>query len=486
MIPVLQSVLDALLQFLGVVFSGFNAALELFLPNDHRHKASFGEEYQYLSKHHAGFNVNGKSLSAEDSKRGLLLAGETGSGKTSGGLLKSCLFAPGSQIIHAPNTELFDYTAGYRARTDRIMIFAPTLPNYSLGFNPMLRANSLSEINRLSKLIITLFSSKSDAVSFWMIKAQELLTCLILVLKKCEQQYHTLPNVAMLLDMISSESSRPYVDSLFLDVADDWLFQKYESITSQSDTVFQGVVSSCQSAVQFFDLDDDIRSLVSHDELGDFEDIRKKRTSFYLISSTTKGDYYGPIMSILLDQLFENFFSRLPEDGDHDVYFHIDEAPVLKLDNLDTICANVRKHGGAICLVAQDPHSQLATVYGERKMESILANLKTKAYFSVSPQNAKRLESELGIYTYEDEHDEKKVKTRSLKTASELLLIPQGQVLITMSGQKPLLASFTPFYQDRKCIKAIEESEAVQIEPRELGDVPILPLKSMYPNSENL
>lgn len=199
------------------------------------------------------------------------------------------------------------------------------------------------------------------------------------------------------------------------------------------------------------------------------------------MSSTTKGAYYGPLMSILLEQYFEDFFSRLPdEESDLPVYFNLDEIPLLKLENLDSICANVRKHCGAICILSQDPFSQLATVYGEHKRDAILSNMKTRAYYSVNLEQARRLETELGAFEYADNYDDDRVKTRSLKTASELLLMKENEVLITHTGSKPILTKFTPYYKDKRML-ALSKLEAYEIEPINHNSVSLLPLESMYP-----
>lgn len=479
---VLTQMLEAILTLLDVLFSSISGIVAMFSKVDHRHKSSFGDG-EFLSKRNTGFNVNGLQLSPILSRRGLLIQGETGSGKGIASTVKSCMVVEGSQIVHAASEDLFQLTSGFRSYTDRILVFCPTDPLRSFAYNPMLRANSLSEISRLSHLIVSLFSAKDEKSSFWNNKAKELLTVCMCILKKTDAKYDTLPNVALLLDFLASESSRPYVNDLFADLADDWLFQKYEAICSQSDTVFQGVVSSAQASVQFFDLDDSIRSLVSHDELGDFENLRKERTSLYLISSPSKATYYGPLMSILLDQLMESFFSRIPEEDELDVYFHLDESPVLRLENLDLICANIRKHRGSICLVAQDPHAQFASIYGEHKRNAILSNLKTKAYYSINFDTAKRLEQELGIFTYEDEYDESKMKTRSLRTATELMQLGEREVLITHSGEPPVLSDFTPYFEDYP-YSDYAKLPPVDISEQELPPVHLLPLKKMYPNAD--
>lgn len=480
-------IFQTLLQFIEAVFAGINWIFSLFMKTDHRHKSSFGDG-EFLSGYNTGFNVTGKaSLSIEVSQRNIGVFGETGSSKTSGMLIKSCLFVNGSQLIHAPNFEIFEKTSGFRSLSDTIKIFCPTHPDISSGFNPLLRCNTLAEINRLSHLLISLFSSKQEKGSFWNNRAMEILTILIARLKKDDIpiQYQTLPNVCHLLDFLSSEKSRAYIHALFMDLTqeDDWLYQKYQSITSQSDSVLQGVISSAQSALSMFELDDDIRLLVSNDDFGDFDTIRQKQTSLYLVSSTTKGAYYGSLISIFMDQFFESFFKRIPSENELDVFFHIDESPLIHLD-WDILCANIRKHKGAICLLAQNPYNQFSAIYGEHKTKTILSNLKTKAYFSMDHETAQRVERELGIFTYKDEFDEKKMKTRSLLTASELMQIKEDQLLITHSGHKPVLLDFVPYYMDRTCITAIE-NPPYTLDHKTHNPVQLLPLKQMYPNAED-
>lgn len=479
-------ILALIFSIFGEGFKGglsiINGILSEIFKTDHRLKAKFGKG-RFLSKKNTGFNVNGKALTPQMSMRGLCVSGETGSSKTAGSLLKSCLMVDGSQIIHAPSFEIYNQTSGHRSQTDRILIFSPTHPEMSCAFNPMLRANTLSEISRLAHLLVTLFSTENESKSYWQNKAKELLVCTILILKKpqIETRYQTLPNVAHLLDYLAGEKTRAYIDALFDDFGDPWLRAKYKSLMSQSDNALSGVISTAQTSIQFFDLDEDIKRLVSDDTLGDFDQIRKERTSFYFVSSTTKGAYYGPLMSILLEQYFESLFSRLPdESSDLPMYFNLDEIPLLRLENLDSICANIRKHNGAICILSQDPYSQLATVYGEHKRDAILSNMKTRAYYSVNLEQARQLETELGAFEYADNYDEDRVKTRSLKTTSELLLMKEDEVLITHTGSKPSLTKFTPYYKDKR-ILALSKIDPYEIEPISHSSVTLLPLSSMYP-----
>lgn len=449
---------------------------------DNRLEGRFGREYYIISSRNRGLNINGKALTPEMSMRGVLIQGETGSSKTAGSLIKGAMTVDGCQFIHAPSSEVFDKTSGANAeRGHNIKVLWLTNVMKSLCFNPLLRCDTLAQITRLAYLLVSLFSSNRERKSFWSSKAIELLVCIFLILKKLEPRYQTLPNACFLLDNLAGESTREYIDRLFADKADEWLFTKYISICSQSDNTFSGVISTAQTALQIFDLDDDIRRLVSADTIGDFHQLRKEPTSFYLISSTTKIDYYAPIITLFLDQYFEAFFSRLPEEEDDlDVYFHLDEAPVLRFEGLDTICANIRKYRGSMCLLAQDASAQFARVHGEQARDSILSNLKTKVYYSVSYNEAIRLERELGAFEYKDYFDGFTVKKRSLKTVDELMQIPENKVLITQTGKRPVLTRFVPYYKDSKYRK-LSELPPYEIKDQILPEIELVPLKTMYP-----
>lgn len=486
---ILKSLLEVLSQFLGVVLGSIEALLNLFSPQDNRLKADFSDRYELgLSKRNTGFNVHGLSLDHKLSRQGILVSGSTGRGKGVAQITRSAQTVDGSQWVYSVSWEVFNLTSGFRSKTDRILVFAPEYPNRSMAYNPMLRASTLSQISRLSFLIISTFSSEKDKKSFWSLKSQELLTVILWVVKQLDDScYHNLANCAWVLDHLASTSSRPYVDALVTDLASDFIFQKYESITSQAPEVLQGVIATCQASLQFFSINEDIARLTSYDTLGDFAEFRKTRTTCYLINSVTKAEYLGPLFSILLDQYNEELFSKLhDEEKDYPIFYHLDEAPTLSLDvlDMDLLCANARKNGGNVCIVTQNAYSQLAK-FGTHIRDSILANLNTKVFYSInSVEHARLLSEELGRFEYSDAFDDEKVKIRNLRTVSELMQIPQGHVLITQIGKAPLIEKFTPFFED---YRSLENSKIPPFDiETEHPPVVLIDLKSRYPNADLL
>ncbi len=460
---------------------GLEDLLAYLDPNKHRLKGQFMRASKILSHRYKGFNLNGKSISPKLSMQGVLVNGETGSFKTAGVVLRSVMTVQGSQIIHDPSKELFEKTSGALAeRGYHILKLDFSAPETSLRFNPMLRANTKSQITQLATNLVTI-GSEDDTDSFWNTKAIEVLYALISILKTQEKQYQTLVNVAHLLDLMQSSKYKLLVDHLFSKFADEELFVKYTSITSQSDNTFSSIVSSAQSAVQIFALDENIAEICSSDTIGDFGGIRNELTALYLHSSTAKMRYFSKITSIFLSQYFENFFEELPTPEMQDVFFHLDETPILSIGSLDIICANIRKYRGAIMCVCQNAQAQLFAKYGKRA-DAIVSNLRTKVYLSADLHTATALERTLGRYEFEDRQDRNRLKMRSVLTADEIMSLPTNRALILVSGMRTIFARVKPYFKVRKLL---ELSKLPPYESnRHIGSdtIQLLPLEELFPN----
>jgi len=471
---------------MNVFESGVNLLEDIltFLdPNKHRLKGAFMPEYKILGSKKKGFNLNGKNIDSKLSKQGVLISGETGSFKTAGVVVRSILTVEGSQIIHDPSKELFEKTSGALLEKGyEIYQLDFSGPKTSLRFNPILRANSKSEINRLSHDLVSIGGDDTSVdYSFWNQKAQEVLYVMITIIKTQEFQFQTLYNIAYLLDLMQSEQSRPLIDHLFAKYSpSDEIFAKYSSIVSQSDNTLSSVLSTAQTAIAIFSLDDNIAEITSSDSIGDLRNIRLDKTALYIHSSTSKMRYYSKVTSIFLSQYFEEFFKELPEKEMLDVYHHLDELPILSIGSLDIICANIRKYRGAIMGVTQNAYAQLSAKYG-RKSEAIISNLRTKVFLSADLNTATALERTLGRYEYNDRQDYDRLKSRAVLTADEIMSLPADRGLIHVSGMRPILARITPYFK----VKALRK--LTELEPYEspitpiTGDIPLIPIKEMFP-----
>jgi len=467
-----------------LLVNGLEDLLAFLDPNKHRLKGRFLPERKILSRRHKGFNLNGKSITPKLSMQGVLVSGETGSFKTAGVVVRSILKVTGSQIINDPSKELFKKTSGALAeKGNTILQLDFTSPETSLRFNPMLRANSKSELTQLATNLVMIQSDDTHASdSFWNQKAIEVLFALLSILKTQELQFQTLGNVAYLLDMMQSEDGKGYVDKLFAQYASEELFVKYSSIVSQSSNTLSSILSTAQSAVQLFALDENIAQITAGDTIGDFNTIRLERIALYIHSSTSKMRYYSKITSIFLSQYFDSFFKELPSPEMQDVYFHLDELPILSIGSLDIICANIRKYRGAIMAVTQNATAQLTAKYGKRA-EAIMSNLRTKVYLSADLPTATALERIIGKYEFTDKKDNDRLKSRPVMIADEIMSLPSNRALILVSGMRTILARVKPYFKVRR-LRELSELPPYENEIAiETSEPVLLPLEDMFPKT---
>jgi len=166
------------------------------------------------------------------------------------------------------------------------------------------------------------------------------------------------------------------------------------------------------------------------------------------------------------------------------VFFHLDELPVLSINSLDVICTNIRKYSGSMMCVTQNAQSQLTARYGNRA-DAIISNLRTKVYLSADLNTATALERTLGKYEFKDKQDGNKLKSRALLTADEIMSLPANKCLILVSGMRAILTRVKPYFKVRKLRKLTELPPYESPKQSNSGSIPLLPLEEMFPNALN-
>lgn len=411
----------------------------------HTYKAEFVSQRTLLSSNEYGFCLNGRhNLSVKNSYQNALIIGGTGTGKSSIVLIPSLFTMRGSFIVHDPSGELFTKTAGYlkeKGYDIKVLHFAK--PELSSGYNPLARAYSSSDIQKIASLLIanTLGKGKDP---FWNLQATALLSMLISILKKQDPEFQNLFNVRQLLNNMGSNQKA--MDQLFSTYADDVLFSEYKSFISFDDKVISGIIATCKAALQLFS-DESVAQVSSFDTLH-FQDFRNTPTVLYIQNSVADQKYYSVLTSIFFEQFFSYIMSRFPKDEEQDIFLLIDEASSLNLPTLPLAMANIRKHRtGAMLLVQHD--AQLLTNYGKADSDAIKANCLTKVFFTGQPlETTKELEQTLGLYQFEDEKGN--TVTRPLMKSDEIRIMDNNKALLISGHHQPIIAKLRPFYKNHK------------------------------------
>lgn len=464
----------------------------------HEIKDELGRISSVLNRKNQGFTIDGRlKMSKELSRRGVLGIGKTGSSKTVGLILPSLfnIDPNSSALVHDPSGELFSLTSGYfQSLGFDVILIDFTDAEKSNGFNPLFRLHSKAEYNAFAHTIIS--NQVKGKMDFWSSKAISILVFLIELQKELPSQYDTLYNLYQFVERLQSEIDRDSFDKLVVTLSENKpeLFATYSSIVSMSENTLSGVLSTLSTALSIYGLDEDLEQITSKDTLGNFSDFRTKSTIVFIKSSTTKMEYYSPISTLFFNQYFDTFFKVLPSDDELDVLFVLDEMPVIRINSLDIISANIRKYRGNLLCVVQ-AKSQIINTFGKEKAHTITSNLTTHVYLSIDLEEATQLEKELGTYTYEKENTKQTI-TRPLQTKTELMALQsQGKGIVTLSGKRPLLITFTPYFKTPSMLRKskISYQPKTEFESKPLNKVEALRFSidefinqcSIHKNSEN-
>ncbi|MFA6924739.1 MAG: type IV secretory system conjugative DNA transfer family protein [Bacteroidales bacterium] len=459
----------------SILSSGVEMLESVFFDSKKKeYSADFASIGTLLSSFNHGFCLTGKkNLTCKDSFQNAMCIGGTGTGKSTIVLIPSLFSMRGSFITHDPSGELFSKTSGFlKQKGYEVKVLNFANPHISCGYNPIFRATTSSEINKVSNMLIetTLGSGKAKD-PFWSLQGKSLLTMLISILKTKDSEYQNLYNVRQLLNQLGG--SPQGVDKLFSENADPVLFSEYKSFISHDDKLVSGVVATCKAALQLFS-DDSVARVTSFDNL-DFMEFRNKPTVLFIQNSVADQKYYSVLTSLFFEQFFSFLLGRFPNDDEQDIFLLIDECSSLNLPTLPLAIANVRKHRAGAMLLLQD-YNQLIHNYGKPDADGIRANCFLKMYFTgQSLETCKELEQTLGKYQYEDE-EKKKTVVRELMTSNEIRTMPIDEALLICGHHLPVKAKLKPYYENIT-YNAYSKIPAPNMLNEDLPvSVPILPL----------
>jgi type IV secretion system protein VirD4 len=478
----MDKLLDTATSFVTETGRLFGDIIDSFSGNEKikGYSASFGKEKELLSERHRGFCLNGrKHISLDLTYRGSYIQAPSGGGKSTAVLWPNIFRVQdnASLVIHDPSSELISRSGSFlkevRGYDVKVLRFGD--PSTSDGFNPLERANTKSEIQKVASLLVeTSLGGNQKSDPFWNSMAVSLLSILISIVKTQDKQYQNLYNVRQLLNQINvsdTETVSP-VDELFKVHADDVLFGEYNSFLQYDPKLITSCIATCKSALQIF-ADEDCAKVTSFDTIN-MQDFRTKKIALFINTAITDQRYYNVLTNIFAEQFFAEILSRIPAPEERDIFFLLDECSSLKLPTLPLVAANIRKSRGALMVVVQD-FRQLVRSYGKDDAEAIRSNLYSRLYFTGQAlETARELESILGKTEYEDEDKRKHV--RNLMSADEIRTMPADRAILICGHHKPIKVRLYPYYEDRTMKRYSELPQIAFASKLPFFSIPTLPL----------
>lgn len=440
--------------------------LALFdVPNKNAFNAEFGKETLVASRYNKGFLVTKhRKLTRRKSFENILLAGPTGSGKTTRLLIKQLFELKNCTIIvNDPSKELYLLASGYLSKFFRIMTLNFSNSVESCGFNPLSRIHKASDINRIAQMLVAATLDKGGSSDpFWGLQSRLIITVFIRLIKHQPPEMQHLGSVLKVLNTFAANPEK--VDEWIAATGDGKLILEYKSLVKIPERTLQNIVASAKAALIMFD-DEEIARVVSHDSI-DFDDLRRTPTVLFLHDSVTDKKYTSTLNAAFFEQAYAHLLNRLPGKKELDLFFVLDEMATMFIPTLPLALANARKHRVGTFLCIQQP-DQLETMYRD-DAKNIYGNCVSKLFLpGITSMNLLReLETLSGKATVTDKKGRDTV--RPLLTVDELRMLKENRVLVVSGNHPYIMGRTSPYY--RSWFKYLPYSK---MEPVPLkGDIP--------------
>jgi type IV secretion system protein VirD4 len=412
-------------------------------PVEHKYSASFGDINVHLSSWNKGFAIGKKAFTKDTSYTNCFIAGPTGSGKSSIVTIPCAVSLSrgnSSIIFNDVSGELWKTTSAFLANKGyTILRLDFSNSKFSESFNPLLECKSISDIQKLSLIIIQNSIGESKGEVFWETSSVMLLNLFArYLIFHTEPQMRTLQNLQRLIEKFAIDGKS--TDRLFVKTKDESLLQMYKSTVVIGDKTLQSIIATARTALNLFN-DPEVCKTTATNSI-DFTMLRKQPIAIYICNPLKDLRYFKPLSALFFQSLFNYVLSYIPEKNERSIFFVLDEFASMKFPDIAVTISNIRKYKAGMLLCMQDEMSLIAQ-YGQAEAHQIKTNCGIQCYLSGQPlHTAKELSQILGKYTYEDEKGTSKV--RELLTPDEVRMCESALILV--NNKAPLRYTATPYY----------------------------------------
>ena len=179
-------------------------------------------------------------------------------------------------------------------------------PNRGLGYNPLARANTYTEIDKLSEVIMRAgHPVVKPGEEIWVNEPQSLLTVLITCLKNTgEPEWQNLHNLLYLLQQFGADG-RPLKDFVRNNAPDDGgrTLNQFVAFCNGHEKMLSSFLTMARNSLKIIN-NPEIAMMMAQDEF-DFDQIRRRKTVIYLIAPETDAKHYSFILNLFYTQRIE-------------------------------------------------------------------------------------------------------------------------------------------------------------------------------------
>ena len=313
----------------------------------------------------------------------------SGSGKSASFSIPNAYQMLGSYVFTDPKGELYDKTAGYlKQHGYEIKVLNLVRPQNSDGYNPLMHISSELDVDVIANTIVK--GQKSEGGNndpYWDDMAEMLLKALIYYLMATRpEEEQNLASCAELVRAANTSGGSNLLTELINQLPYDHPARMYyKSIEIAPEKTYGSILSSLQSKLGKFD-SKEIAELTSTDTIN-FEDIGRKKTAVYVISSDTH-TAYDFLLTIFFAQMIQQLYDFADMNGGQlpvQTFFILDEfANIGKVPDFDKKISTSRSRKIQFSVILQNL-DQLEAVY-EKSYETIIGNCDTHVFLGSNSQ----------------------------------------------------------------------------------------------------
>lgn len=402
-----------------------------------------------------------------------LVAAPTCSGKGVGIVIPNLLKWPGSVIVLDIQHENYQLTAGHRAKSQPVHMWAP-MSAHSACYNPLdfISPDHARRITDLQKLATLIVRDGGEGGSMWTNEARSLFIGLtLLVLDDPDTDApRTIGQVYRLL-MAEKDLVQIAEEALDGDDLDEAARQQLANFKNKAEKERSGVKSQLTQALNLW-ANPHIDAATAHSDF-DLRSLRKKPTSVYVGVAQDELLTLAPLLNLFFQQAVEALSHKSAgKDEPHQVLMIIDEFPMLgRMEALTKGLALLAGYNIRIVLITQGL-GQLQEIY-RQGTEGILQNCALQVFLASNDDSTTNWVSHrLGTRTV-------KVQSRSqgqdwsyststsyvprpLMSPEEVRLLRETKAIIFKEKQRPVLADKIRYYNERRFTKLLCDPPPVE------------------------
>ncbi|EGV36040.1 type IV secretory system conjugative DNA transfer family protein [Neisseria weaveri] len=425
------------------------------------------------------------------------LAARTRGGKGVGFVVPNCLHYRHSMAVNDPKKENFLITAGFRARCGhKVFFFNPsgTMPYHDRDPNAPLishRWNPLTYVHRnpintykdalaVAAVFYPLPTEDRGSAKFFQQEAQKLFTGLLLYLIETEKERD-----------LSQPENKTTIANLFRlttptdgKTLQEWIRAEFELQAAQPETTqlssncrtllmgfangnakTSGDVLSTMTAPLAIFLDPAVEAATGGDDFY-LDNVRRELTTIYLGISPEEIKVYGTLLNLFFSQLCDvNVRQGLPKDNKalkYQCLLMLDEFTALgRIPAIEEGVGYLAGYGIRPTIVFQTP-GQVEKVYGRTGRQTFFSNFTCRLVFAPREQDeAEELSKLIGYYTYKAKSSSRSRgknsssssnsvsdQKRAVMNPDELKIMPDSDVIINMTGIRPIYADKIIYHED--------------------------------------